>query len=365
MATLAPNTSTELEVKLPKDATYDPVDMPPFDPAIHLAFKEPSARHSFTELGLTRPKSAPDMCITEPFQLFSDEGVRMIRRDLLRKEVLDKHMQSWVRAPCTIGSHEDVATWINIVWNHPATIECVSKAFGLPLKPLGRKGETGYCNVQLGPDGPAGVYKLGEVPSGPLDASTTSGSEFDKVMTDTWHRDSTQIACVVMLSDTSTMEGGETAIRIGDGSILKARGAKMGGAVLIQGAHLTHAALRATNAPERISMVTSFAFADTRLDDSGTSLRSVDILHPAGVGIQNHFLLHKLRRLQENVKNAIDQVEAADAAKESPKRDEVEPWVEEQITLLKQTSWELFERYPNYLYKDIPENAIREYMSHI
>ncbi|KAH9207756.1 hypothetical protein DL95DRAFT_373962 [Leptodontidium sp. 2 PMI_412] len=339
--------------------------MPPFDPAIHLAFQEPSARHSFTELGLPRPKTAPDMCFTEPFQLFSQEGVRMLRRDLLRKEVLDKHMQAWVRAPCSISQHEDVATWINKAWNHPATVDCVSKAFGLPLKLLGRKGETGYCNVQLGPEGLAGVYKLGEVPSGPLEASATSESQFDKIMTDAWHRDSTQISCVVMLSDTSAMDGGETAIRIGDGSILKARGAKMGGAVLIQGAHLTHAALRATNAPERISMVTNFAFADTRLDDSGTSLRSINLSHPDAAGCQNHFLLHKLRRLQENVQNAIEQVEAASTARESPKRDEVEPWIEEQIALLKQTSWELFERYPDYLYKDIPENVVRDYLSHI
>ncbi len=244
-------------------------------------------------------------------------------------------------------------------------MERVSKAFGLPLKLLGRQGETGYCNVQLGPEGLAGVYKLGEIPSGPLEASATPASQFDEIMTDAWHRDSTQISCVVMLSDTSTMDGGETAIRIGDGTILKARGAKMGGAVLIQGAHLTHAALRATNAPERISMVTSFAFADTRLDDSGTSLRSVDLQHPDAPVFQNHFLLHKLRRLQENIKVAMQQVEAADAARDPPKREVVEPWVEEQITLLKQTSWELFERYPNHLYKDIPENAVRYYLSHV
>ncbi|KAH7312936.1 hypothetical protein BKA65DRAFT_558157 [Rhexocercosporidium sp. MPI-PUGE-AT-0058] len=195
-----------------------------------------------------------------------------------------------------------VATWINRAWNHPATVKCVSRAFGLPLKLLDRKGETGYCNVQLGPEGLAGVYKLGEVPSGPLEASTTTESQFDEIMTDAWHRDSTQISCVVMLTNTSSMDGGKTAIRIGDGSILKARGAKMGGVILIQGAHLTHAALRAKNSLERISMVTGFAFADTRLDDSGTSLRSINLSHPNVAGLQNHFLLHKLRRLQENVK---------------------------------------------------------------
>lgn len=98
---------------LPVETVFDAFKMPPFDPAIHLAFEEPTSRHSFTQLGLSRPKNAPDMCFTEPFQLFSEEGVRMIRRDLLRKEVLDKHMTAWVRAPCTIGQHEEVCNMIS------------------------------------------------------------------------------------------------------------------------------------------------------------------------------------------------------------------------------------------------------------
>lgn len=89
-----------------------PFTMPPFDPAIHLAFEPPTARHSFTELGLKIPHNTPDMCFTEPFQLFSEEGVRMIRRDLLRKEVLDEHLKSWDRAPAYIGGHEDVRIFL-------------------------------------------------------------------------------------------------------------------------------------------------------------------------------------------------------------------------------------------------------------
>ncbi len=108
MATVSPILSQGAPDKLPGDAAPSILEMPPFDPAIHLAFEEPSARHSFTELGLPKPKTAPDMCFTEPFQLFSEEGVRMLRRDLLRKEVLDKHMQAWVRAPCSISQHEKV-----------------------------------------------------------------------------------------------------------------------------------------------------------------------------------------------------------------------------------------------------------------
>ena len=47
--------------------------------------------------------------------------------------------------------------------------------------------------------------------------------EDDKPIVD-WHTDSYPFVCVTMLSDCSTMVGGETALRTGDGEILKVRG---------------------------------------------------------------------------------------------------------------------------------------------
>lgn len=82
--------------------------MPDFDPALHLAFEPPTKRHTFSEYGLPKPDSCPDMCFTEPFPLFSEEGVRMLRRELLQKKVLDRHLSSWDRAPCYISAVEPV-----------------------------------------------------------------------------------------------------------------------------------------------------------------------------------------------------------------------------------------------------------------
>lgn len=82
--------------------------MPEFDPAIHLAFELPTKQHTFSEYGLSKPDSCPDVCFTEPFSLFSEEGVRMLRRELLQKKVLDKHLWSWDRAPCYIRAIEPV-----------------------------------------------------------------------------------------------------------------------------------------------------------------------------------------------------------------------------------------------------------------
>lgn len=110
MATVSPQPPQDISRISSAGANFEGLEMPPFDPAIHLNFEAPTARHSFTELGLEKPKTAPDMCFTEPFQLFSEEGVRMLRRDLLKKEVLDKYMTTWVRAPCSIGGHEKVTS---------------------------------------------------------------------------------------------------------------------------------------------------------------------------------------------------------------------------------------------------------------
>ena len=47
--------------------------------------------------------------------------------------------------------------------------------------------------------------------------------EDDKPIVD-WHTDSYPFVCVTMLSDTTGMIGGETALRTGDGQMFKVRG---------------------------------------------------------------------------------------------------------------------------------------------
>ena len=50
--------------------------------------------------------------------------------------------------------------------------------------------------------------------------------EDDKPIVD-WHTDSYPFVCVTMLSDCTSMIGGETALRTGNGDILKVRGPQM------------------------------------------------------------------------------------------------------------------------------------------
>ncbi|KUJ21355.1 uncharacterized protein LY89DRAFT_577248 [Mollisia scopiformis] len=368
MATITETVTNPYSLSTTKQ--YEPISIPPFDPAIHLDFTPPTKRYTFTSLNLPKPATAPDTCFTEPFQLFSDEGVRMIRRDLLRKEVLDKHLKAWDRAPGYIGGAEETTKWVTSTWHHPAVTACVSEVFGLPLNLLGRKGEVGYVNVQLGPEGREGVYKLGETPSPPLSSDSIEDNEGqnDASMIDSWHKDSTQVVVVVMLSDCSTMLGGETAVNA-SGTILKARGMKAGSAVVMQGAHTPHAALRSWNSAERISMVTSYGFVDVDRDDSGTSLRSTSPGHHEWDNVKGHFLEWKLGRLRERVSKMEEKVlekrRNGGSGMEEMEKEQIEGWVKEQITFLKQMSWELCERYPKFLYKDVPEGAQRKYLSDI
>jgi hypothetical protein len=91
-----------------------------------------------------------------------------------------------------------------------------------------------------------------------------------------WHRDSYPFVCVLMMSDTTGMQGGETALRTGTGEIRKVRGPSKVGhsklrlhyllytnlmkgcAAVLQGRYIEHQALRAFGSQERITSVTSF-----------------------------------------------------------------------------------------------------------
>lgn len=55
----------------------------------------------------------------------------------------------------------------------------------------------------------------------------TEGRDDDKDAIVGWHTDSYPFVCVTMLSDCSTMIGGETALRTGSGEIWKVRGPQM------------------------------------------------------------------------------------------------------------------------------------------
>ncbi|KAF4963203.1 hypothetical protein FSARC_8781 [Fusarium sarcochroum] len=285
--------------------------IPDFDPLIHLNFQPPTIRHTFTELGLPVPKGVPDLSYTEPFQLFSEEGVRIIRREVFQRSFLDKYMRAWDRAPCVITAYrhdKEDGKFLKQAMDHPFTQAAIDAAFGCRLKLQSALNDMGYINVQLGAEGTEAVYELTETASKPLPPDhKLDESQYDDTHIDSWHKDQTPVVLVLMLSDTSTMVGGETAVRLGDGTIIKSRGANIGGAVMMAGGYLEHAALRATNCNERLSLVNSYAFADPIADDTATNLRSIHYGIDSLVDHRNVLMVQKLERLRARCDIALEQ----------------------------------------------------------
>ena len=230
------------------------------------------------------------------------------------------------------------------------------------MRLLKREADVGLVNIQLGPEGLAGVYNLTETPSPPLSDRSLPKSNYDDIPIDSWHKDQVPVVCVVMLSDTRGMEGGETAIRTGDGSVVKVKGPTIGGAVIMQGGCTEHAALRAVNVPERISMVSSYAFADPNLDDQYTSLRSVDLGNDHLPLFCNLFLQEKLIRLRGRIDSVLATLIEMEKNGETIQRLEFERWVMEQTKFLRHSAWEMYERVPHHLGKDVPEDAFQQYL---
>ena len=71
-------------------------------------------------------------------------------------------------------------------------------------------------------------YEIGHinisVPDSKSNAEQLPGDEDDRDPVVGWHRDSYPFVCVLMMSDTTDMIGGETALRTGTGAIKKVRG---------------------------------------------------------------------------------------------------------------------------------------------
>ncbi|KAE8211716.1 hypothetical protein CF327_g4553 [Tilletia walkeri] len=273
-----------------------------FDPNTHLApYVEPEYRLSMKDLGLENAPAPTG--VTAPFKLCTLEGVKALRRDLFRPEVLDRYMvhSDMTGNHCQLrGMASATARVVYDFWSAPETLAIVSKAAGCEVVPVFDL-ELGHVNIQV-PKGMtrqqyAATLKEDPFASGaghPANTSHESVAQNAETVSKRlqssapaedaepdmnnlvvgWHKDAYPIVAVLMLSDVSTMRGGETAIVRGDGSIIKAIGPEIGCAVVMQGGYIKHAALPCIGASERITMVTSFRPKNTAFRDV-SNLRNI------------------------------------------------------------------------------------------
>lgn len=95
-------------------------------------------------------------------------------------------------------------------WKHPKTLAIMSKIAGVDLVPV-MDYEIGHINMSV----PGAKNKY--------DSKALISEDEEQAIVG-WHRDSYPFVCVLMMSDTTGMVGGETALRTGTGEIKKVRG---------------------------------------------------------------------------------------------------------------------------------------------
>jgi len=242
-----------------------------FNPSQHLCFDPPKSIVTLKELLLSDKDAISPVAITEPFPLFTLEGVKQMRADLFRKEVVEKHGNRTKPHCYKMRGYSKDTPFVDSVWRDEEVLKACSRAAGVDLEVVFDY-EIAHINVQV--DALEDGMALGDAmpPALPPNQATTSKpSTVDQTeelaSVGLWHKDSYPWVCVCMLSDPSNMVGGETGIRKGDGSIAKIRGPQVGWAVMMQGGCVEHIALKAVGTGERVTMVTSFRPRDPTLKD--------------------------------------------------------------------------------------------------
>lgn len=216
-----------------------------------------------------------------------------------------------------------VAPFVHAAWTSPEVLAAVSDAAGIDLVPV-MDLELGHVNYQLAQPGRDGFLETPHEPWAQPGASEEQRARAQELADAddgtgstnvSFHHDSYPFVCVLMLSDCENMIGGEvrplslafappsalsglsliarltlpplsctqTALRTGDGRIVKARGPSVGSCVVMQGRHISHAALRAYGVGERITMVTSFRARDPMVHDGSGAWSRLSLPFVLGV----------------------------------------------------------------------------------
>lgn len=192
--------------------------------------------------------------VSEPFRLFSPSAVQRMREEIFQPQVQKYQVSSNLAAAQLRGYAKTEAPFTYQAWTSPEVLAAISQIANLDLV-VAMDYEIGHINLSS----PVSAKQDGQVVADiQAEKEKEEEEEATKPIVD-WHTDSYPFVVVTMLSDCTSMLGGETVLRKGDGTTLKIRGPEMGYSVLLQGRYIVHKALRAYGgSTERITAVTSF-----------------------------------------------------------------------------------------------------------
>jgi hypothetical protein len=282
-----------------------------FDPKKHLAFQEPSDILTMKDIGFADNVGVSPVAVTYPFQLFSPEAIRLMRLEIDKPEVRENHgVHSNIASSQLRGYARDHAPFTYAAWNHPETIAIVSKLAAVDLVPWGDY-EIAHINLSAPKTDDQVEVELSALRARKSSIHSDEGIDVTSTQDDKpivgWHTDSYPFVCVLMMSDCTNMVGGETALRTASGDVIRVRGPTEGCAVILQGRYITHQALAALGAKERITAVTSWRPRDPFVKDD-TELRTVrpvsDLqeLYPDFAEYRLAIMEQRIRRAREEMR---------------------------------------------------------------
>ncbi|RAH56986.1 hypothetical protein BO85DRAFT_373159 [Aspergillus piperis CBS 112811] len=308
-----------------------------FDPSKHLAFVPPSKVHTMVELGYPNSRGVSPVGVSEPFPLFSAEAIEQMRKEVLTEEVYSNHKYSSEIAQCQLrGYAAECAPFVYDAWKNPETLAIISKVAGVDLVPV-MDFELGHVNISgHSEEEKHNAPKKAEV----LGKGIAVKPSDDDAIVD-WHTDSYPFVCVTMLSDCTNMIGGETALRTGNGEIVKVRGPQKGSAVILQGRYIEHKALRALGATERITMVTSFRPRASSVKDDTvlTTVRPISNLNE----LYHQFTEYRFELLSERLRDVNRLMRDQQRARRTFDTRAAKNFIREQINFLEHMDKEIVE----------------------
>lgn len=113
-------------------------------------------------------------------------------------------------------------------WKSPETLAIISKIAGVELVPA-MDFEIGHINISVQSEEQKNkaLAAVAEKKKRDADEGVSGCPWEDEQPIVDWHTDSYPFVCVTMLSDCTEMIGGETALRTGNGQVVKVRGPQM------------------------------------------------------------------------------------------------------------------------------------------
>jgi len=271
--------------------------------------------------------------------MLSSEGVRAYRRSLFARNTLRKCACSPYPGTLILRNAAEHSTFINDFWTHPATMQIVGDAAGVKLSVVMRT-EIGHTNIQTtGNTIDEMVAELTVEPDVTKLPLTEEERAYDPLASSSiipWHYDSYPYVCVLMLSDTDGMVGGETYIKGGDGVPAKVEGPALGYGVMLQGGEVQHLAARGLGRKERISTITSYCADVPGVYDSSyiSNIRPYSDINV----LYKQWTLYRLKKMKSEIESLENHITQSESAVDVGM---VHGFAEKQIQYLKRTARQL------------------------